>query len=120
MGMGVAGKPIARAGGQPAARLWSLLQDSLERRAQLVRSGGDVHAGSAQGPELVLRGTLAARDDGAGVAHALPRRGGGAGDEAHPRLLVVALDPGGRLLFFSAADLADEDHRVGLGVLREQ
>src|SRR6202022_4401599 len=36
------------------------------------------------------------------------------------RLLVVRLDPGGGIFFLAAADLADQDDRVGLRILGEQ
>ena len=39
---------------------------------------------------------------------------------ADDRLLEVRLDPGGGLFFGAAADLANHDHRVGLGIVREQ
>jgi len=32
----------------------------------------------------------------------------------------LAFDPGGGVLFLAAADLADQDHGVGLGILGEQ
>src|SRR5690348_4429933 len=46
--------------------------------------GGD--AGSLHGGHLLRRGALAARDDGAGVAHAAARRRGLTADEPHHRL----------------------------------
>ena len=39
---------------------------------------------------------------------------------ADDRLLEVRLDPGGRVFFGAAADLADHDHGVGVGILAEQ
>jgi hypothetical protein len=64
---------------------------------------------------LSLGRALAAGDDGAGVAHALAGRGGGAGDEARDRLLHVGLDVLGGALLGAAADLADHDDAVGVG-----
>ena len=63
----------------------------------------------------------AARDDGAGVAHPLARRGGLAGDERGQRLgeLARRLELG-RLLLGVAADLAHHQHGVGVGVGLEQ
>ena len=56
----------------------------------------------------------AAGDDRAGVAHALARRGGLAGDERGHRLLDVLRDELRRLLLGGAADLADHEDRLGL------
>src|SRR6267143_1680577 len=69
--------------------------------------------------ELFLRGALAAGDDGAGVAHAFPRRRGNAGDEADDRFFHVVLRPARRDLLVRAADLAHHDHRLGLRVVVE-
>src|SRR5438034_458049 len=56
----------------------------------------------------------------AGVTHAAPRRRRLAGDEADDRLLEVGLDPRRGIFFGVAADLANHDHRVGVGILAEQ
>jgi hypothetical protein len=86
-----------------------------------VRGGlGDRDAGGAERVELGLGGALAARDDGAGVAHPLARGGGDAGDEADDGLLDVGLDEGGAVFLGRAADLADHDDALGLGVLVEE
>ena len=63
----------------------------------------------------------AARDDRAGVAHPLARRGGLTGDERGQRLgeLARRLERGG-LLLGVAADLAHHQHAVGLGVGLEE
>src|SRR6266850_6020607 len=69
--------------------------------------------------ELLLRRAFAARDDGAGVAHALSRRCGNARDEADDRFFHVVLRPARRDLLVRAADLAHHDHRLGLRVVVE-
>src|SRR5829696_6125029 len=48
--------------------------------------------GGLEGRDLGLGVALATRDDRAGVAHALARRRGDAGDERRDRLLDVVLD----------------------------
>src|SRR5256885_11300448 len=85
----------------------------------LFRSRRQVDARLPERADLVLRGPLPARDDRSRMAHALARRRRRPGDEPDHRLLVVGLDPGGGVLFLTAADLADQDHRVGLGILGE-
>src|SRR5208282_5025740 len=68
------------------------------------------------GRVLVFGGALPAADDGAGVAHAAPRRGRLPGDEADHGLLDVVLDVRGCDFFRIAADLADQDDGVGVRV----
>ena len=80
----------------------------------------DVDPGRLHRRHLLRRRALAAGDDGAGVAHAASRRRGAAGDEADDRLLEVGLDALGRVLLGVAADLADHDDGLGLGVVVEQ
>ena len=55
-----------------------------------------------------------------GVTHAAARRRGLAGDEADHRLPDVCFDVGGRGLFRRAADLADHDDGVRVGIFVEQ
>src|SRR5690606_36671820 len=69
--------------------------------------------------QLLLRGALAARNDGARMPHALARRGGDAGDEADHGLSHVVLDPARGVLLVGAADLADHDDGIGVGVVVE-
>jgi hypothetical protein len=73
---------------------------------------------------LLVRGGLAALgalgDDGAGVAHLLAGGRGEAGDVGDDRGVGDVLgDPAADLLLLGAADLADEDDRLGVGVLGE-
>ena len=70
--------------------------------------------------ELGGRRALATGDDGAGMAHALARRRGDAGDVGHDGLGDVLLDVAGRGLFVRAADLAHHDDAVGGGIGLEQ
>src|ERR1700730_14262836 len=69
---------------------------------------------------LFGRGALAACDDRAGVAHTAPGGRRLTGDKADDRLLEVALDPRGRVFLGGAADLADHDHGVGLGIVAKK
>ena len=71
---------------------------------------------SAQRLHLGRGGALAARDDGAGVAHLLAGGRGDAGDVGRHRLGHLRLDELGGLLLGRAADLADHHHGLGLGV----
>ena len=50
------------------------------------------------------------------MSHATPWRSGAPGDEADHRLFHIGFDPGGGFLFCAAADLANQDDRVGVGV----
>src|SRR5947209_4313251 len=69
---------------------------------------------------LLRRRALAARDDGARVAHAAPGRCRLAGDESDHGLLDVLLHVRGRLLLRVAAELADHHERARAAVLVEQ
>ena len=77
-------------------------------------------AGRGERGHLLGGRALSSGDDGAGVAHPAPGRRGLTGDERHDRLLEIRLDPRRRLFLGAAADLADHDHRFGIGVGREQ
>ena len=79
-----------------------------------------MHARFRQRVHLLRRRALPARDDGARVAHAASGRRGLPGDEADDRLLELLLDEGRRLLLRRAADLANHDHGVGVGVAGKQ
>ncbi len=90
------------------------------RAAERGRAFGDVDAGRTHRLDLGRRGVAPAGDDRAGMAHAPPGRGGDAGDEADDRLLhLVAREELGGVLLGAAADLADHDDRLGLGVGQE-
>ena len=69
---------------------------------------------------LVGRRALSAGDDGPGVAHAAPGRGGLAGDEAHDGLLDVGLYIGGSGLLGRSANFTDQDDGLGSGILIEE
>src|SRR6185369_3178993 len=56
------------------------------RSGKISPSSPSASPGRAQCLDLVFRGVVAARNDGAGVAHAAARRGGAAGDETDHRL----------------------------------
>mmetsp|Transcript_11109 Transcript_11109/g.26212 ORF Transcript_11109/g.26212 Transcript_11109/m.26212 type:complete len:306 (+) Transcript_11109:112-1029(+) len=86
--------------------------------AQLGRRVRHPDSGCLQGFDLVLGRALAARDDGAGVAHAAPRRGRDARNEGHHGLVrAVLLNPVCRLLFRGTADLANHDDTFSLRIL---
>src|SRR5690348_3039921 len=91
-----------------------------QRGAKISRRfhGGD--AGLLQRGELGRSGALAARNDRAGVTHALARRGGRAGDERDHWLGDVFLDEFGRFFLGAAADLAHHDDAFGLRIVLEQ
>src|SRR5262249_11930408 len=98
--------------GSRAARLWGLCRALRYRRsgraplAQQRGHGGTELRGRFDGAHprggkrgvLVRRRTLAAGDDGTGVAHALAGRGGDAGDIGDDRLADEAVDVARRRL----------------------
>src|SRR5258706_8873258 len=96
-----------------------LFQHGLQQLAHFRWIPRDLDAAGFHDRELLLRGALAARADGARVAHALARRRGNAGDEADHRLLHVGLDPLRGVLLIGAADLAHHDDCFGLRVVVE-
>src|SRR5581483_8896804 len=70
--------------------------------------------------DLAVGAALAAGNDRAGMAHAPAWRGGDPGNEADHRLFhLAALDEVGGVFLGAAADLADHDDALGLGVLEE-
>src|SRR6056297_1327905 len=127
---------------------WSVISGTSEELGTLLAGGGDcpappdaspdrfehglAEAGGAVGHhdpgrahrlDLVVGAALAARDDGAGVAHAAARRRGAPGDEAGNRLLAallgLVLEELRGVLFRRAADLADHDDALGLVIGEE-
>src|SRR5258706_9072526 len=96
-----------------------LFQHGLQQLAHFRGIPRDLDAAGLHDRELLLRGALAARDDGPRVAHALAWRRGNAGDEADHRLLHVGLDPLRGVLLIGAADLAHHDDCFGLRVVVE-
>src|ERR1700722_8639998 len=92
----------------------------------LAESGGrwgDLDAGRLHGGDLRFGIALAARDDGARMAHAAAGWGGAARDESDHRLLAPALrlvlEELGGVFFGGAADLADHHDRLRLRVRQE-
>src|ERR1700679_2412045 len=87
--------------------------------AQSRRRRGNLDPGGFHGGDLGFGITLAAGDDGAGMAHAAAGRRGAPGDEADHRLLAAALGlvlEELRAVFFGrAADLAN--HHDGMGLV---
>src|SRR5215212_3367596 len=108
--------------GRPIA--WLLALENLDQGlAEASRRRRHADARGLHGGDLVLSTALAAGDDRTGVAHAASGRSRAAGDEADHRLLAALLglagDEGGRLFLGRAADLADHDDRLGLGIGEE-
>src|SRR5690606_17427894 len=95
-------------------------EDLAQERGGLGRRLADLHADGLQGLLLRLGGARRAGDDGAGVAHRLALGRGEARDVADDRLRDVLLDVGRGTLLGVAADLADHDDRLGLGVVLER
>src|SRR5690606_18200653 len=91
--------------------------------SKMGRAFGHDDAGAAHRLDLRFRVALAARDNGARVAHAAALGRGAPGDEAGDRLPAALLLLGGkefrRLFLGGTADLADHDDRPGLGVFGE-
>ena len=92
----------------------------------LAQVGGralDNDTGGLKGLDLGVGITLAAGDDGTGVAHAAARGSGDTGDEGDDGLAavlgVVLLEEIGSLLLGGTTDLTDHDDTVGLAVLEE-
>src|SRR6267378_3359879 len=112
------GRWSLRTAGSPAAGN-GLLEYEFYGPPHLRGVAGHLDAALFHDGELLLRRAFAARDDGAGVAHAFPRRRGDAGDEADDRFFHVVLRPARRDLLVRAADLAHHDHRLGLRVFVE-
>ena len=100
---------------QPHRRSYPRYPASRRRAGSSVGEPGDAEAGRLERRDLGGRGPGAARDDRAGVAHPLALRGGPAGDERDLGDVGQVLGgPGGGGLLGGAADLADQDDRVGL------
>src|SRR6266849_1439455 len=86
----------------------------------LAQGGGRIRDPDARRPhgvDLELGGVLTAGDHGAGMAHATARRSGAAGDEADHGLAGLGFPDELRALDLGvAADLADHDDALGLGI----
>ena len=98
-----------------------LLHGLEHRSAEVSRGLHNVHTGRREGGELGGGRALATGDDGTSVTHASARRGSGAGDETHHRLVGVAVlsNPVGGVLLGLATDLTNHDNALGLGVVGE-
>jgi hypothetical protein len=92
----------------------------LEQLGHLAGVARDGEAALFHDGQLGVGRVGAAADQRAGMAHALARRRGDAGDEADDGLLHVGLAPARGFGLVGAADLADHDHRVGVRVVVEQ
>src|SRR2546423_104474 len=94
---------------------------ALHSRNERVRHGcwrfGDRNAGALEGLDLSGRGSFATGNNGAGVAHSPARRRGQACNESGDRFLAIISDPGSRFFFGGAADFADQNHRLGAGII---
>lgn len=98
-----------------------LLHGLQHGSSQLGRRSDNVHTSSGQSLELGSGSTLAARDDGAGMAHASAGRGRGTGDEGDDGLVgvTVGLQPLSSILLGRATNLTNHDDTLGLGVIGE-
>ena len=116
------GRAVHPEGDRPSSEFVGRVADqapvmiSRMSRAVSRRRLADLDADGLEGLLLGLRGARRAGHDRAGVAHRLALGGGEAGDVADDRLGDVVLDVRRRALLGVAADLADHDDRVGLGV----
>ena len=114
----------------PATRSISVLTSAARASRGSPRRGGgrelgrgarDAETGRLERLDLGRRRPRTARDDRPGVAHPLALRRRPAGDERDLRHVAEVLGgPGRGLLLGRAADLADQDDRVGVGVRGEQ
>src|SRR5690349_1943024 len=106
--------------GRPRRAVLAARATALQRVADQARNlGRNARHGNARGFErrhLLGGRAAAARDDRAGVPHALAGRRGLAGDERHDRLLHVLADELGGLFLVAAADLAHEHDGFGLRI----
>src|SRR5690606_34197803 len=97
--------------------LFSALERFHERLPDACRRRRHPDARALHGCNLAFRITLAAGNDGAGVAHRASLRSRAARDEAGHRLLAAALglvdQELGGIFLGRAADLADHDDRLG-------
>src|SRR5512133_1664846 len=91
-----------------------------QRLSHFGRADCHTDAALLQDRHLFGRGTLAAGDDRAGVTHALAGRGGDAGDVGCYRFGHVLFYEVSPFFLGGAADLADHDDCVGVGVGLEQ
>src|SRR3990172_11873255 len=98
----------------------ALTDDRLQQLAHLGRIAGHLDPARLHHGQLLLRGALAAGNDGAGMAHAFSGRRGDAGDESDDGLFHVVLDPVCGGLLVRAADLPDHHHRIGVRIVVEQ
>ncbi len=105
--------------GQPR-RSHGSAQDLLEKFAHFRRIARHGKATFLHDGELGIGRVGPAGDQCPGMAHALARRRGDARDEADHRLFHVGFAPARGFGFVRAADLADHDDRIGIGVVVER
>src|SRR5690606_41187106 len=91
-----------------------------DRLSKIGGASHRTHAGLFQRGVFLRGSTLAARNDRAGVPHALTRRRRDTGDIRHDRFAHVLANELGRRLFVATADLADHDDAFGLRILFEE
>src|SRR5215467_10468610 len=97
-----------------------LLQNGGDGGAELRGSFHCADAGCCHGGVFILRGALTAADDRACVPHAAAWRRSLACDEADHGLFHVGFDPCRSLFFRVAADLANQNYGVGVGIVVEK
>src|SRR5215471_21301015 len=97
-----------------------LFQTSLHRLTDLGGTLHDADSCGLHGGHLFVRSSLAAGNDGAGMAHSPARRRGLTADEADYGLLYICFDESRSFLFGRAADFSDHDNPAGLRIVVEQ
>src|ERR1700722_18099429 len=107
--------------GSPAPlSILARVERRLHGRAQIGRAHRDVDTGGLKSCDLVGRSAVPARNNRSRMTHPPTLRRSLPGYECDHGLLKVLLDVVSRLFFCSAADLTNENDRVGAGVLVKQ
>src|SRR5574343_240595 len=88
--------------------------------ADFGRAAGVGDACTLERLELLFGSSFAARDDGAGVAHAFAFRSGNTSDVTYHRLSHVLLGKFGRFFFGGTTDFTDHHDGVGIRIVLEQ
>src|SRR5690349_7817137 len=88
--------------------------------ADFGRRCADIDAGGLHGGDLVGGLSTAARNNRARVSHAASRGRGLSGDESYDGFLDILVNIIRGRLLGAAADLADHNDRVRIGILVEQ
>src|SRR5215471_6677661 len=112
--------PSSASQGRQKAAATNSLQCGGHRGAEVGRSFDGFNAGGVHRGVFVFCGALAPGNDRACMAHAASGRSGLAGDEADDRLLHVGFDPVGSGLLRIAANFANQNHSMRVGIFVEE